>query len=141
MIITRDWLLSDCVVGEERIKTTQYIFKNLVEMFYSKLITTYGRKEEGTRDIVLLKYKDFLDIVFENEDYGFNHTRLSDIYMRCAKDQAIVKNKEKTIDYIKKAYFHIKEFVKVYNNKEVLKHTSFLVDRLEDDSKKMAFLG
>lgn len=139
MIITRDWLLPDCVVGEERIKTTQYIFKNLVEMFYSKLITTYGRKEEGTKDIVLLKYKEFLDIVFENEDYGFNHTRLSDIYMRCAKDQAIVKNKEKTIDYIKKAYFNIKEFVKIYNNKEVLKHTSFLVDRLEDDSKQWLF--
>lgn len=59
MIITRDWLLPDCVTGEERIKTTQYIFKNLVEMFYSKLITTYGRKKEGTRDIVLLKYKEF----------------------------------------------------------------------------------
>lgn len=59
--------------------------------------------------------------------------------MRCAKDQAVVKNKEKTIDYIKKAYFHIKEFVKIYNNKEVLKHTSFLVDRLEDDSKQWLF--
>ena len=139
MIITREWLWPDCVTGVERIKATQNIFGNLVELFYSKLITTYGRAEVGNRDIKLLKYKEFLDIVFENGDYGFNHGRLSDIYMRCAKDQAQVMNKEKTLDYIKKSYLHIKEFVAMYINKEVLKNTSFLVDRLEDDPSKWAF--
>ena len=139
MIITRDWLWPDCVTGVERIKATQYIFENLVELFYSKLITTYGRAEVGKRDVPLLKYKEFLDIVFENGDYGFKHNRLSDIYMRCAKDQAQVKNKEKTLEYIKKSFFHIKEFVIMYVNKEVLKNTSFLVDRLEDDPSKWLF--
>lgn len=139
MIITRDWLWPDCVTGVERIKATQQIFGNLVELFYSKLITTYGRAEVGKRDIQLLKYKAFLDIVFENGDYGFNHSRLSDIYMRCAKDQAQVMNKEKTLDYIKKSFIHIKEFVTMYTNKSVLKNTSFLVDRLEDDPSKWAF--
>ena len=139
MIITRDWFWPDCVTGVERIKATQHIFGNLVELFYSKLITTYGRAEVGKRDIPLLKYKQFLDIVYENGDYGFNHGRLSDIYMRCAKDQAQVMNKEKTLDYIKKSYLHIKEFVAMYINKKVLKNTSFLVDRLEDDPSKWAF--
>ena len=138
-IISRDWLWPDCVTGEERIKSTQYIFDNLVELFDLKLITTYGRAEVGKRDVPLLKYKEFLDIVFENGDYGFKNNRLSDIYMRCAKDQAQVMNKEKTIDYIKKSYFHIKEFVTMYINKKVLKNTSFLVDRLEDDSSKWIF--
>ena len=139
MIITRDWLWPDCVTGVERIKATQQIFDNLVELFYSKLITTYGRAEVGKRDIPLLKYKEFLNIVYENGDYGFKHNRLSDIYMRCAKDQAQVKNKEKALDYIKKSYFHIKEFVEMYTSKEVLKNTSFLVDRLEDDPVKWLF--
>ena len=139
MIITRDWLWPDVVTGVERIKATQEIFNNFVEMFYLKLTTTYGRAEVGTRDIMLLKYKEFLDIVFENGDYGFNHNRLSDIYMKCAKDQAQIMNKEKTLDYIKKSYFHIKEFVEMYINKKVLKHTSFLVDSLEDDSKQWLF--
>ena len=43
MIITRDWLWPDVVTGVERIKATQEIFSNLVELFYSKLITkTYS---------------------------------------------------------------------------------------------------
>ena len=139
MIVTRDWFWPDVVTGVERIKATQQIFSNLVELFYSKLITTYGRAEVGKRDMQLLKYKEFLDIVFENGDYGFNHCRISDIYMRCAKDQAQIMNKEKTLDYIKKSYFHIREFVIMYINKEILKNTSFLVDRLEDDPTKWAF--
>lgn len=139
MIITRDWLWPDCVTGVERIKATQQIFGNLVELFYSKLITTYGRAEVGKRDIPLLKYKQFLDIVYENGDYGFNHNRLSDIYMRCAKDQAQIMNNEKTLDYIKKSYFHIKEFVTMYIDEAGIKNTSFLVDRLEDDPSKWAF--
>ncbi len=139
MIVTRDWFWPDVVTGVERIKATQHIFENLVELFYSKLITTYGRAEVGKRDIQLLKYKEFLDIVFENKDYGFNYSRLSDIYMRCAKDQAQIMNKEKTLDYIKKSYFYLKEFVTMYVNKKVLKNTSFLVDRLEDDPTKWVF--
>jgi hypothetical protein len=59
--------------------------------------------------------------------------------MKCAKDQAMIKNKEKTLDYIKKSYFHIRKFVTMYINKKVLKNTSFLVDRLEDDPAKWAF--
>ena len=54
----------------ERIKSTQYIFDNLVELFYSKLITTYGRAEVGKRDIQLLKYKEFLnDLEIEIFDF------------------------------------------------------------------------
>ena len=139
MIVTRDWFWPDVVTGVERIKATQHIFSNLVDLFYLKLITTYGRAEVGKRDIELLKYNQFLDIVYENGDYGFNHTRLSDIYMKCAKDQSMIKNKEKTLDYIKKSYFHVREFVTMYINKKVLKNTSFLVDRLEDDPAKWAF--
>ena len=40
---------------------------------------------------------------------------------------------------IKKSYFHIREFVTMYINKKVLKNTSLLVDRLEDDPAKWAF--
>lgn len=139
MFVTRDWFWPDVVTGVERIKATQHIFANLVELFYSKLITTYGRAEVGKRDIQLLKYKEFLDIVFENGDYGFNHSRISNIYMRCAIDQAQIMNKEKTLDYIKKSYFSIKEFITMYVNKKVLKNTSFLVDRLEDDLARWVF--
>ena len=51
----------------------------------------------------------------------------------------MIKNKGKTLDYIKKSYFHIKEFVTMYINKKVLKNTSFLVDRLEDNPQYWSF--
>ena len=141
MIITREWFWPDVVTGEDRIHATQSIFNSLVDMFYLKLITTFGRKELGKRDEALLKFKQFLDIVFENGDYGFYHTRLADIYKNCAFDQASVENKEKTLEYLKLAIKHIRIWTKMYENKEVLKHTSFLVDRLIDDPTKWSFSG
>lgn len=139
MIISRDWLWPDVVTGEERIKAVQHNFDSLVELFHSRLITTYGREEVGKRDVQLLKYKGVLDIVFEDGDYGFNHKRLSDIYMMCAKDQACIKNKEKTIDYLNQAVEHLVIWLNMYRSKIVLRHTSFLVDRLEDDPSTWLF--
>lgn len=141
MIITREWFWPDVVTGEDRIHATQVIFESLVEMFYNKLITTFGREELGKRDKPLLKYKAFLDIVYENGDYGFYHLRLADIYKKCAFDQARVQNKEKTIEYLRLAIKHIRIWTKMYENKEVLRHTSFLVDRLTDDSTQWSFSG
>ena len=91
MIITREWFWPDVVTGEDRIHATQNIFDRFVDMFYLKLITTYGRADAGKRDIPLLKFKQFLDIVYEEGDYGFYHIRLADIYNMCAFDQARIK--------------------------------------------------
>lgn len=141
MIITREWFWPDVVTGEDRIHATQNIFDRLVDMFYLKLITTYGRAEAGKRDIPLLKFKQFLDIVYEDGDYGFYHIRLADIYNMCAFDQARIKNKETTLEYLRLSLKHIRIWTKMYKNKEVLRHTSFLVDRLSDDSTKWSFSG
>lgn len=139
MVVSNEFLYPDVVKGVERIKATQNIFGFLAEMFYSKLITTYGRAEVGKRDIILLKGIEMYNLVYENEDYGFYNHRISDLYMMCAKDQAQIKNADKTIEYLQLSLKHLNEFIKMYNDKEVLKHTSFLVDRLEDDSSKWAF--
>ena len=141
MVITSEWFWPDVLTGEDRIRATQEIFKSFVDMFYIRLITTFGRKEVGKRDEALLKFKQFLDIVYENEDYGFYHLRLADIYKKCAFDQARIKNKEKTLEYLNLSLKHIRLWTKMYENKEVLHHTSFLVDRLVDDSAKWSFSG
>lgn len=139
MYVTKDWFWPDVVKGEERIKATQNIFVQLVDMFYLKLVTTFGRAEVGKRDIPLLKYKELLDIVYENGDYGFYYLRLHDIYWWCAKDQAQIKDKNKTIEYLSKAKECLNNWLDIYKNKEGIKHTSFLVDRLIDNPTKWAF--
>lgn len=139
MYVTKDWFWPDVVKGEERIKATQNIFEQLVDMFYLKLVTTFGRAEVGKRDIPLLKYKELLDIVYENGDYGFYYIRLHDIYWWCATDQAQIKDKNKTIEYLSKAKECLNNWLHIYKNKEGIKHTSFLVDRLIDDPTKWTF--
>lgn len=139
MIVTKDWFWPDVVKGEERIKATQHIFVQLVDLFYLKLVTTFGRAEVGKRDIPLLKYKELLDIVYENGDYGFYYIRLHDIYLWCAKDQAQIKDRNKTIEYLLKAKECLNIWLDIYKNKEGIKHTSFLVDRLIDDPTKWSF--
>ena len=139
MIITSEWLRPDVVTGEARIRATQAIFSSLVEMFYSKLTTTFGREEIGKRDKQLLKYQDFLNIVYEDGDYGFQNIRLSEIYLLCAKDQAAIKNKEKTLDYLYKSVESLKKWFEIYNSKKEIKHTSFLVDRLTINSAMWSF--
>ena len=139
MIISREWLYPDVVKGEERIKATQSIFVSLAEMFYEKITTTFARAEVGKRDIQLLKAVDMFKLVYENEDYGFYNSRIADIYMKCAYDQAQIQNKQKTLEYLKLSFKHMSDYTKMYNEKTILKHTSFLVDRLEDDSSKWAY--
>lgn len=79
----------------ERIKAVQENFTLLIELFDQLLLSTFGREEVGKRDIVLLKEKALIDAVFENGDYGIYNHNLQNIYYRCARDQAYIKNKEK----------------------------------------------
>ena len=141
MIVSKDYLWADVVTGVKRIESTQHIFVQLVDIFYLKLLTTYGRAEVGKRDRERLKYKEFLDVVYENGDYGFNHIRLYDMYRMCAMDLAKVQNKDKTIDYLNKTLEHLKIYLNIYNGKETIKHTSFLVDRIVDDPSNWSFSG
>ena len=84
-------------------------------------------------DIILLKEKALIDIIFENSDYGVINHHLQNIYYRCARDQAYIKNKEKTIEYLKESIKYAKSYDDLRYNSKKLKHTSFLVDRLEDN--------
>ena len=139
MYITKEWLLPNVLTGNERIVATQQLFKNFVDMFYHILVTTYGRAEVGKRDKELLKYEEFLDIVYEEGDYGFEDIRLYDIYCRCATDQAQIQNKVKTEKYLNRAFNHLTIFLDYYNEKNIITNSSFLVDRCEDDPSKWSF--
>lgn len=104
----------------------------LVDLFYNLVMNTFAREKIGFRDKILLKIKEFMDIVYDKGDYGFNHAKLYYVYLVSANDQAVVKNKEKTIEYLYKAYVHAKLFDDLrFGNKEY-KYQSFLVDQIID---------
>ncbi len=88
-----------------------------------------------------MKFKTFLDLVYEDGDYGFYHIRLFDLYFMCASDAAQIKNKEETIKYIKLAINHGEIFDKIKEEGKIIKYTSFLVDRLETNPNGWTFSG
>ena len=87
----------------------------------------------------ILSIKGDFDIVYEDGDYGFQNIRLYEVYMLCAKDQATIKNKEKTLDYLYKSVESLKKWFDIYRNKRKMRHTSFLVDRLTIDPTTWSF--
>ena len=130
---SKEFLMPEVLKFEARIKAVEKNFLVLINLFDHLLLSTYGREEVGKRDIILLKEKALIDIIFENSDYGVINHHLQNIYYRCARDQAYIKNKEKTIEYLKESIKYAKSYDDLRYNSKKLKHTSFLVDRLEDN--------
>ena len=56
------------------------------------------------------------------------------IYYRCARDQAYIKNKDKVIIYLNEMIKYAKEYDEIRFNNKIVNHTSFLVDRLVDSA-------
>ncbi|MBQ8292456.1 MAG: helix-turn-helix transcriptional regulator [Bacilli bacterium] len=139
--VTNDWLYPEVVTGFERIKAVERNINSIVELFYSALTSTYGRREVGLRAKELLKFKTFLDLVYEDGDYGFYHIRLFDLYFMCASDQAQIKNKDETLKYLNLAIYYGEIFDKIKDEGKVIKHTSFLVDCLENNPNSWTFSG
>ncbi len=137
--ISKEILLPEVSVGENRIKSVQEIFLELITIFDTFLLQTYGREEVGNRDKVLLKEVAIINIIFENKDYGWFNVCLYNIYLICARDKAYIKDVDKTIEYLYKAYDYAKAFDELRKNKQEIKHTSFLVDRLTDNSTNWGY--
>ncbi len=138
----KTWLMPYALRNEERIKGVQQNFTLLIDLFLNMLYSTYGREMVGKRDKILLKAVDFINIIFENGDYGimYNHD-LQNVYYRCARDQAYVKNNEKVIYYLKESIKYARIYDDLRFNKKTTKHTSFLVDRLEDSFEEYTYMG
>lgn len=138
----KTWLMPFALKGEARIKAVQQNFKLLVNLFNTLLMSTVGREEVGKRDKIYLKVIEFINIIFENNDYGISYSHdIQNIYFRCAQDQAQIKNKEKTIYYLKESLKYAKIYDDLRFNKKDTKNTSFLVDRLNDSYSDYAYMS
>ena len=139
---SKTWLLPFALKGEERIRAVQANFKLLVDLFNTLLMSTVGREEVGKRDKIYLKVVEFINIVFEDHDYGIIYAHdIQNIYFRCAQDQAQIYNKEKTIYYLKESLKYAKIYDDLRFNKKDTKNTSFLIDRLNDSYKDYSFMS
>ena len=127
--------------GEERIKAVENQIIDICEEFCDFIMQTYGRREVGQRNQELLKIKALYDLVFEDGDYYYYSGSLLHMYLWCAQDQAKIKNSEKVIFYLNEALKCSLDVLQIYKEGKPIKHTSFLVDRIEEYPSNWSYSG
>lgn len=90
--------------------------------------------KNGNRCEVYLKYIDLVKVLFENEDYNFILSRISDMYFKCASDMARVNNSLKTQEYLKLSLEYADKFDSM---DKPVKYTSKLFNMLEYKPKEV----
>lgn len=136
---TKDYELITLLNGVDRKKQVQENLESFSEILWTMLSSVLLQEEVGKRDKILLKYKQYLDMIYEDDNYGIFNYNISFMYKWCARDQAQVKNKEKTLEYLKLAIHYSKLLYKHIDNKEIIKHNSFLCNEIEDDPRTWNF--
>ena len=130
---SRDTLREYTLTGIEKDIAIQEQAFEILDSFEHVLYHLMFKKEAGLRSKFILKYKELLDIIFDNNDYGAYNYQLAFIYLQCAKDYAQVVNKEEALKYFNLSVKHLNEYFTLKDNEAVIKHTSFLVNKIEDD--------
>ncbi len=118
MVVCRQVLMSKIATGDEKLRAKQ------TEMFlYVQFLETGIRYMDTKMDNGEWKYSDeensmlrdkaiaLLDIIFEDGNYGFYHSHLTDIHSDQAKYYAKLRSVEKTLHHLKKASEHAVAFL------------------------------
>ena len=130
---SKEMLKEHTLTGVEKEIAIQEHSYDVLSIFEHILLRTMFKKPEGERVNHLLKYKELLDSIFDNKDYGSYNYNLSFIYLQCAIACAKTKNKEDTLRYLNLSIEHIEQYFTLKEKSRVIKHTSFLVNKLKDD--------
>lgn len=107
--------------------------RQLADADYTNEATPYTFDE---RIEALKKINDVYDILFENGDFGFYHTRLYFTNRVIAACYANKKDVEQTLFYLDKSKYHAITFD---NLSSVITHTSLLVKNYKMDSAEWSF--
>lgn len=136
-----DNALSFVLEKEEKIKHLQYKIQNSFEVLlrdifilcdvdYFNESTPY---EYWERVEIMKKLIKFIELFFENGDYGFGNIALSNYNRIIAACYANCKMSDETIEYLEKSI----KFAELADNCQSFKHTSLIVRDLEYDPKSI----
>lgn len=130
---SKEKLMDFALRDDELVKHLQENIVRGIEWFNQTIIRLSGEGVDGEKSKILLKFVKIIEIIFENNDYGFYNERLSYIYLHCALDSAMVKKIEETLNYLRLA----KEHALVYDEiKDPIHYTSFLINKMIFDPNK-----
>ena len=130
---SKDILKEHTLTGESKIIAQQENIYNIISMFEHLIFQSVTYKETGHWDEILLKYKNLLELIYEDNDFGLYHYNLMNIYLICALDKARIKDNTLTIYYLNQAINHATICNNLKKENKLILNTSFLVNSLKDD--------
>ena len=133
---SKDHLKEYTLNGEEKEKAVQEQTDDILSMFEHILYMQMFKKSIKERPKFLLKYKELLDLIYEEKDYGLYNYNLSFIYLQCSKEYSKLKNEEKTLNYLDLSIKHLLEYFNLKEQQITIKYTSFMVNKLEDNTSE-----
>lgn len=130
---SKDMLKEHTLKGEEKELAIQEQTSNILNMFENIVYKLMFKYPMGKRSSFILKYKELLDLIYEDKDYGAYNYQLYFIYLQCAKDCALIFDKDKMLKYLEQAINHLELLFSLKEKKITIKHSSFMVNRIEDN--------
>ena len=129
---SKERLLESVLAGEEKQLQLQDNTLKLIEWFHSIILGS--RKKDPEHNIKLYKkYISLLDVVFEENDFGFYNIRLFDAYLGLARNYARLDDVENTVNCLDTSL----DYAIAYQRRPTRsKYNSLLVDKLFDEKDK-----
>ncbi len=137
-------LMSSCQNGTAEYRSLQCEMYNLLQLFEDNLTSMNRRLDNGEfpySEVEQAFLRDkriaLLELVFENGDFGFYHTRLSDTHYAQAFYYAQNSDKTQTLFHLKKAAYHAVEFIRC---RGAVRHTSLVFRGYGQDGIEGGFI-
>ncbi len=134
---SRDFLFTRIKRGSEGYRCDKALIYNLIQFLSNDMVSKRRKRDNGEffysdDDMAALRDKQiaFLNLMFENGDYGFYHSHLANTHTAQAKYFAKKMDGANTLAYLSKAADHAIGFVK-YAAQESFVHTSLLFREYE----------
>ena len=122
MAVSQEMLLSNIYSGDKAFDSKQIEAENLLQFLSNRLFSMQTKLDSGEmaytpeEDAILRdKHIAFLHLFFENGDFGFYHTHLSDTHLRQALYYAQKEVDEKTLHHLSLAAEHAIKFITSVN--------------------------
>lgn len=106
--------------------------EDLIVKFRNCAIHSSSPPEERIKQFY--KAVDFIKLLYEDGDYGFAHYHLCELYIYISNKYIEMNDNEKAAEYLDLGLSHAKQYDEL---PEVTKHTSFLLQGYEFDSRKV----
>lgn len=142
MVMSQDFLFADIYKGTKKKEADQRLKSNLLQFLLKRFDLNYkldfDEKLYSSEEINALREKKIalLELLFENEDFGFYSGGLSDFYETSARYYASACDVEKTLKCLEKAAHLAINFV-MYMQKESFTHTSLFLKGMVEKSSNV----